>query len=430
MAHVIDSKIESFLKVSQQSDFPIQNIPFGVVKWINGEESCATRIGDVVINLSILEENGIFSDCNLKKNTFDGDSLNKFLSQTKQVWRSVRSTLSNIYDKKNIDFQYKTNIRSQCELNFSDVKMILPVSIGDYTDFYSSKEHATNVGSMFRDPKNALLANWSHIPVGYHGRSSTIFVSGKQVNRPNGQKKSPNDELPNFGPSKKIDFELEMAFVTGNGPNNGDPISVENSEDFIFGLTLLNDWSARDIQQWEYVPLGPFLSKNFASCISPWIITLDALEPFRSNRPSQDKPKPLPYLQQSPLNANFNIKLEVGIKPQGSEETIVSKSNFKHMYWSINQQLAHHSINGCIIRAGDLMGSGTISGPNKGSYGSMLEITWNGTEPIKLSNGTTRSFIEDNDLVIMRGYSENKELRIGFGECESKLLPSKTWKKK
>ena len=430
MTHVIDSKTESFLPVSQQSDFPIQNIPFGVGRWIDGKVVCLTRIGGTVINLSILEKNNLFSDCDLNENTFGKSSLNDFLTQNKSTWRSVRAAICNLYTKGNSKYEKNSKLRNLAEWNASEILMSLPVEIGDYTDFYASKEHATNVGSMFRDPKNALLPNWSHLPVGYHGRSSTIFSTPKEINRPNGQTKKPSEDFPVFGPSQKIDFELEVGFVTGNGPRNGDSISVELAEDSIFGLVLLNDWSARDIQQWEYVPLGPFLAKNFASCISPWIITLDAFEPFRSDRPIQNNPEPLPYLQQPPNGANFNIELQVGIRPEGSEETIICESNFKHMYWSIAQQLAHHSINGCIINAGDLMGSGTISGPSKGSYGSMLEISWNGKHPIELPNGKTRSFIEDNDTIILRGSAIKDDLKIGFGECVSKIIPSKPWKRK
>ena len=428
MKYVIDSKLESFLPVSQQSDFPIQNIPFGAGTWPSGEKVCLTRIGDTVINLSLIEMNEFFQHCGLKKHTFNQNTLNTFLSHKKPIWRAVRNTIAEIFSKGNKEFEKNIDFRKKIECDISKISIEMPINIGDYTDFYASKEHATNVGSMFRDPKNALLPNWSHLPVGYHGRSSTIFSAGKEIHRPNGQKKKPSDDFPFFGPSEKIDFELEVGFITGSGPRYGDCISVESAEDSIFGLVLLNDWSARDIQQWEYVPLGPFLAKNFASCISPWVVTLDALEPFRSNRPVQNDPNPLPYLQQSRIGANFNIELQVGIKPEGSEETIICESNFKYMYWSIAQQLAHHSINGCIINSGDLMGSGTISGPSKGSYGSMLEISWNGKEPIHLSDGTKRSFIEDNDTVILRGSAIKENLKIGFGECASKIIPSKSWK--
>ncbi len=430
MKYVIDPKLESFLPVSQQSDFPIQNIPFGVGIWTSGENVCLTRIGDTVINLQSLEKNDFFQDCELKENTFNQSTLNPFLSHNKAVWRAIRSRIAEIFSKENKEFEKNIDLRKKIECHISKISIRIPVNIGDYTDFYASKEHATNVGSMFRDPKNALLPNWSHLPVGYHGRSSTIFSSGTDIYRPNGQSKAPSDTRPTFGPSKKIDFELEVGFVTGDGPENGDSIPIESAEDYIFGLVLLNDWSARDIQQWEYVPLGPFLAKNFASCISPWIISIDALAPFRCDRPIQNDPTPLPYLQQKPGRANFDLNLEVSILPKNSLENIIVQSNFKYMYWSIAQQLAHHSVNGCLIKAGDLMGSGTISGPQKGSYGSMLEITWNGKEPIKLLDGEQRSFIQDYDTIILRAKAVNNEIRIGFGDCSSRIIPSKPWKKR
>jgi fumarylacetoacetase len=302
-----------------------------------------------------------------------------------------------------------------------EIEMQLPVLIGDYTDFYSSKEHATNVGKMFRDPENALLPNWLHIPVGYHGRSSTIVPSGIPVHRPMGQTLPNGETNPVFGPSKLVDFELEMAFITTDANIMGEPIPVNEAEDHIFGMVLFNDWSARDIQKWEYVPLGPFLAKNFASSISPWIVTLDALEPFRTQAPEQN-PKPLPYLQQE-NSTTFDIHLQVSIEPENTAETVISNSNFKYMYWTMSQQLAHHTVNGCRINSGDMMGSGTISGPTEDSFGSMLELTWGGKNPIKLNDGTERKFINDYDTVIMRGYCKNDQIRIGFGEVKSKLLP-------
>jgi fumarylacetoacetase len=302
-----------------------------------------------------------------------------------------------------------------------EIEMQLPVHIGDYTDFYASKEHATNVGTMFRGAENALMPNWLHLPVGYHGRSSTIIPSGIPVHRPQGQTLPNGSENPVFGPSKLVDFELEMAFITTNANDIGEPIPIEDAESYIFGLVLFNDWSARDIQKWEYVPLGPFLSKNFASSISPWIITLDALEPFRTAGPEQS-PEPLPYLQFSG-NRSFDIKLEAAIQPIDAQETVVTRSNFKYLYWNMAQQLAHHSVNGCRINAGDMMGSGTISGPDPSSCGSMLELSWRGEKPVVLTNDQSRKFIEDYDTVIMRGYCENKGTRIGFGEVRSQLLP-------
>ena len=299
----------------------------------------------------------------------------------------------------------------------------MPVQVGDYTDFYSSKEHATNVGTMFRDPDNALLPNWLHIPVGYHGRASSIVVSGTPVHRPKGQQKPNEEEPPVFGPCKLLDFELEMAFVTYPGKEMGESISTSEAEDYIFGMCLFNDWSARDIQKWEYVPLGPFLAKNFASSISPWIVTLDALEPFKTQGPKQD-PEPLPYLRYDG-EKSYDIALEVGILPENSEETTVCNSNFKYMYWNMAQQLAHHTVNGCNIKSGDMMASGTISGPTKDSFGSMLEISWRGTQPVSMKDGSERKFIKDGDTVIMRGHAEKNGVRIGFGEVSTKVLPSK-----
>jgi fumarylacetoacetase len=300
--------------------------------------------------------------------------------------------------------------------------MLLPVEIGDYTDFYSSIEHATNVGTMFRDPANALLPNWRHLPVGYHGRSSSISVSGTPVIRPKGQTKAKDAENPTFGPTKRLDFELEMAFIIGKETKVGESIPTQHAEDYIFGLALFNDWSARDIQQWEYVPLGPFLAKNFASTLSPWIITLEALEPFRCPGPIQFPPV-LPYLEYHGLR-NYDINLTVSIVPEDNVETVISHSNFKHMYWNMNQQLAHHTSNGCNVRVGDLMASGTISGPNSGSYGSMLELSWNGENPVMLADGLKRTFVEDGDSVILRGWAEADGKRVGFGSVVNKILPA------
>jgi len=295
------------------------------------------------------------------------------------------------------------------------------VHIGDYTDFYSSIDHATNVGKMFRDPENALLPNWKHLPVGYHGRASSICVSGHSFHRPKGQMK-PTDAPPVFGPCKLLDFELETAFIIGKQTQMGESISTEKADDYIFGMVLFNDWSARDIQTWEYVPLGPFLAKNFASTMSPWIVTLDALEPFRVEGYKQE-PKVLPYLEYAG-NKNIDINLEVLIQPEKAEPTTVSESNYKYMYWTAEQQLAHHTINGCNVNVGDMMASGTISGPEKHQFGSMLELTWRGANPIKMKDGSERKFINDNDSVIIKGYCQKNNVRVGFGECKAKLLPA------
>ena len=350
------------------------------------------------------------------------DTLNDFISDGQKTWRLVRNRIAEIFDVKNPKLQDNAKDREIIIFNMEDVEMQLPVLIGDYTDCYSSKEHATNVGKMFRDPENALLPNWLHIPVGYHGRSSTIVPSGIPVHRPMGQTLPNGETTPVFGPSRLVDFELETAFITTDVNIMGENILVTEAEEYIFGMVLLNDWSARDIQKWEYVPLGPFLAKSFASSISPWIVTMDALEPFKTKGPKQE-PTPLPYLQQKGKHS-FDIHLEVAIQPEKSEPTVISRSNFKYMYWTMSQQLAHHTSNGCRVNSGDMMGSGTISGPNPDSFGSMLELTWGGKNPIKLNDGSERKFINDNDTVIMKGYSQNENVRIGFGEVSSKLLPT------
>ena len=412
---------KSWLEVTKNSDFPIQNIPFGVFLTKENVVTVGTRIGDFAIDLGALQQLNYFEGIELTDDMFMQDTLNDFISDGKKTWRLVRNRIADIFDAENAKLRDNKKQREIVIFNINDVEMQLPVLIGDYTDFYSSKEHATNVGKMFRDPENALLPNWLHIPVGYHGRSSTIVPSGIPVHRPMGQLMTDGATSPVFGPSRLIDFELEMAFITTDANVMGENVPVHEAEDYIFGMVLLNDWSARDIQKWEYVPLGPFLGKNFATSISPWIVTIDALEPFRTKGPNQD-PTPLPYLQQKGKHT-FDINLEVAIAPENVEPTIVSKSNFKYLYWSMSQQLAHHTSNGCRVNSGDMMGSGTISGEKPTSFGSMLELTWSGKNPLKLKDGTERKFINDNDTVIMKGFCENKEVRIGFGEVSSKLLP-------
>lgn len=417
-----DPKRKSWIEVLKGSDFPIQNIPFGVFITKNDDITIGTRIGNTAIDMGALQRLNYFEGIDLTDDMFMQDTLNDFISDGKKTWRLVRNRLAELFDATNPKLRDNQEHREIILFDVSEIEMLLPVQIGDYTDFYSSKEHATNVGKMFRDPENALLPNWLHIPVGYHGRSSTIIPSGVPVKRPNGQTLPPGETQPVFGPSKFVDFELETAFITTDANLMGEPIPVNEAEEYIFGMVLFNDWSARDMQKWEYVPLGPFLAKNFASSMSPWIVTMDALEPFRVKGPEQN-PTPLPYLQQEGNHA-FDINLEVLIQPENSEETTVSQSNFKYMYWSMAQQLAHHTVNGCRINSGDLMGSGTISGPAENSFGSMLELTWGGKNPLKMKDGTERKSINDNDTVILRGYCENENVRIGFGECSSKLLPA------
>ncbi|MGA0041865.1 MAG: fumarylacetoacetase [Flavobacteriaceae bacterium] len=411
----------SWLHVDKNSDFPIQNIPFGVFLTRDDIITIGTRIGDTAIDLGALHQLGYFDNIPLTEDIFLQDTLNDFIADGRQTWRAVRNRIADIFDANNDSLRSNAAHKEVVLFRLDEIEMQLPVHIGDYTDFYASKEHATNVGTMFRGAENALMPNWLHLPVGYHGRSSTIIPSGIPVHRPQGQTLPNGSENPVFGPSKLVDFELEMAFITTNANDIGEPIPIEDAESYIFGLVLFNDWSARDIQKWEYVPLGPFLSKNFASSISPWIITLDALEPFRTAGPEQS-PEPLPYLQFSG-NRSFDIKLEAAIQPKDAQETVVTRSNFKYLYWNMAQQLAHHSVNGCRINAGDMMGSGTISGPDPSSYGSMLELSWRGEKPVVLTNDQSRKFIEDYDTVIMRGYCENKGTRIGFGEVRSQLLP-------
>ncbi|WP_339889077.1 fumarylacetoacetase [uncultured Flavobacterium sp.] len=417
-----DPKRKSWIEVPANSDFPIQNIPFGVFITKEDVITIGTRIGDCAIDMGALQQLGYFNGIDLTDDMFMQDTLNDFISDGKKTWRLVRNRLAEIFDEKNSSLRDNKKQRDIVIFKMDDIEMQLPVQIGDYTDFYSSKEHATNVGKMFRDPENALLPNWLHIPVGYHGRSSTIVPSGKSIRRPNGQTMPADATEPVFGPSKLVDFELEMAFITTDANVLGEPVPIDEAEDYIFGMVLFNDWSARDIQKWEYVPLGPFLAKNFASTISPWIVTMDALEHFKT-KSCEQSPAPMKYLQQKDKHT-FDINLEVSLQPENSSETVISKSNFKYMYWTMAQQLAHHTVNGCRVNSGDMMGSGTISGPTPDSYGSMLELSWGGKNPIKLNDGSERKFINDNDTVIMRGFCQNNEVRIGFGECVGKVLPA------
>lgn len=416
---------KSFIEISPDSHFPIQNLPYGVFKLRSGSDACVgVAIGNYVLDLSVLEEKGLFKKTNLgDKIVFNKASLNEFMKQGRETWKQVRIILQTILSNENPLLRDDENLRRISLIPLEDVVMCVPAEIGDYTDFYSSKEHATNVGTMFRGKENALMPNWLHIPIAYHGRASSIVVSGTDVIRPKGQTKSPTDELPKFGACKNLDFELEMGFFIGQGNNLGEPIPIEKTFEHIFGMVLVNDWSARDIQTWEYQPLGPFLAKNFATSISPWVVTMDALEPFRVVQPKQE-PEPLPYLQ-SKGNWNYDINLEVTLMNEKlSEPFVICKTNFKYMYWNICQQLAHHTVNGCNTKSGDMMASGTISGPAKDSYGSMLELTWRGENPIKLPNVEERKFLNDGDTVIMSGYCQGDGYRVGFGEVKGKILPS------
>jgi len=411
--------METWIDIPKNSDFSIHNIPFGIFSTKDSKKRVGIAIGDMILDLKLSSDLGVFDNLTFDFNVFENEYLNNFISLGKSITNNVRL----IIQKELSDSSSVLRNHSNLLIKKSDAKMHLPLKIGDYTDFYSSIEHATNIGSMFRDPSNPLLPNWKHIPVGYHGRASSIIVSGIDIYRPKGQVLFPDKKTPSFQLSSRVDFELEMGFVIGKNSNLGESISTSEAEDYIFGKVLFNDWSARDIQKWEYVPLGPFLGKSFASSMSPWVVTLEALDLFRIDGPEQN-PKVLPYLQYKGLK-NYDINLEVAIHPDNSKESIVSSSNFKYMYWNMSQQLAHHTINGCNLNIGDLMASGTISGKDKGSYGSMLELSWGGKKPVILDDGNSRVFINDNDTVIMRGYCEKNGKRVGFGEVRTKLLGSK-----
>lgn len=415
--------MKSFINYQSDSDFSIHNIPFGVGVFNQEYIACCSRIGDQVIDLATLYDYGFFDEIEgLDENVFESFTLNAFIELGKPVTNKVRLKIQQILlEDSKLAEDHKTI--EECFYAYDQVKMMLPVHVPNYTDFYSSIEHATNVGMMFRDPENALLPNWKHLPVGYHGRASSIVVSGTEFHRPKGQMKPPDTETPEFGPCKQLDFELEMAFIVNKNTEMGDSISTAEAADAIFGLVIFNDWSARDIQSWEYVPLGPFLGKNFCSTVSPWIVTLEALEPFKTQSPKQEPPV-LDYLKFDG-DQNFDINLEVYLQPETGSENLISESNYKFMYWNMLQQLAHHTVNGCNVEVGDMYASGTISGAEKSAFGSMLELTWRGTQPLTLKDGTQRKFIEDNDTVIMRGYAEKEGLRVGFGEVAGTVRPAK-----
>lgn len=414
----------SFIEYDATSDFSIHNIPFGVAVFDQQYIACATRVGDVVIDLATLYDKGYLDDIEgLDDNVFEAYTLNEFIGLGKPVTNAVRQRLQEILQSGSILSRDEKTL-DECTYQLDQIRMLMPVHVPNYTDFYSSIEHATNVGMMFRDPANALLPNWKHLPVGYHGRASSIVVSGTEIHRPKGQMKPADSDKPIFGPCKQLDFELEMAFIVNKNTEMGEHITTAEAEDSIFGMVLFNDWSARDIQSWEYVPLGPFLGKNFGSSISPWVVTLEALEPFRTASPVQD-PEVLDYLKFDG-EKNYDISLQVLLQPQNSEESLICESNFKYMYWNMAQQLAHHTVNGCNVEVGDMYASGTISGKDKDSYGSMLELTWRGQNPLKLDDGSERKFIEDNDTIIMRGFAEKDGIRVGFGEVSGTILPAKS----
>ncbi|MBK8491500.1 MAG: fumarylacetoacetase [Saprospirales bacterium] len=420
MINANDPSLKSWIEVPSGSDFPIQNLPLGIFRTAsNPAPRMCAAIGNFVIDLPVLNYMSVFDELDFPPDVFVQSSINSFMAQGKEKTRRFRNRLAELLHEGNEEIRENAwHFLHPME----KVELLMPIEVGDYTDFYSSIEHATNVGTMFRDPNNALLPNWRHLPVGYHGRASSIVVSGTPVRRPMGQTRPNDEDPPVFGPSRQLDFELEMAFVVGQPTQMGQSIPMKEAEDYIFGMMLFNDWSARDIQKWEYVPLGPFLGKNFASTVSPWVVTLDALEPFRVTGPAQEPP-PLPYLHFQEKK-NYDIQLEVAIRTEGGAEKTVSHSNFKYMYWNMCQQLVHHTVNGCNVRVGDLCASGTISGPTPDSYGSMLELAWKGTRPIEMPDGSRRTFIQDGDSVILRGWAEKEGLRIGFGEATGRVLPA------
>ncbi|MDJ1468669.1 fumarylacetoacetase [Xanthocytophaga flava] len=409
---------KSWVPIPEGSDFPLENLPYGIFQINRQHPRAGVAIGEYILDLHAVASVGLLEEIPNAAEVFGSSYLNAFMALGKPVWQITRQRIMELLLEGNNELQ---SYRDQVLVRQADATLQMPVQIGNYTDFYSSIEHATNVGKQFR-PDNPLLPNWKHLPIAYHGRASSIVISGTNIHRPKGQRKAADADLPTFGPSKRMDFELEVAFVIGKETALGQTVSTSQAEEHIFGFFLFNDWSARDIQGWEYQPLGPFLGKNFASSISPWIVTLDALEPFRTGSPVQN-PAVLPYLQYEGEHS-FDIQLEVAIQPEGLEEQVVCRSNFNYLYWNICQQLAHHTVNGCNLCIGDVMASGTISGESADSWGSLLELTEGGKKSLIFSDGIERKFLEDNDTVVMRGFCEKDGLRIGFGEVRGKLLPS------
>src|SRR5215475_13145814 len=421
MPHPNDPKLRSFIPVDLVSDFPIQNLPYGVFSARGLAPRVGVAIGDYVLDLWELEQDGRFAFGEI--GVFSQGSLNAFMALGPKMWSKTRARISELLRHDHPELRDNDELRQRALVPMAAAKLHLPIVVSGYTDFYSSKEHATNVGVMFRGKDNALQPNWLHMPIGYNGRASTVVVSGTKVRRPRGQLKPPNVEQPAFAPCKRLDFELEMGIVVGQASAMGEILSEARAEQMIFGFVILNDWSARDIQQWEYVPLGPFQAKAFATSISPWVVTREALEPFRLQGPAQD-PVPLPYLRQTQPN-NFDLELEVSLRASGMNEAkTICRTNFRYMYWSSVQQLVHHASSGCAMNVGDLLGSGTISGPEKHQRGSLLEIGWNGAEPLKLPGGITRSFLDDGDSLLMRGFCQGDGYRVGFGEVEGMIVPS------
>ncbi len=414
--------LKSWVNIPGGSDFTIQNLPYGIFKYGTKKPRVGIAIGEHVLDMSFLYKKGYLDNLFLNENVFKSVSLNRFILLGKAYWNLTRNRISELLQEDNTELRNNKEDLKAALIPMVEVEMLMPVQVPNYTDFYSSMEHATNVGKMFRPNGDALLPNWKHLPVGYHGRASSIVVSGTPVQRPKGQTMPEGAEKPLFGPSKLLDFELEMGFIIGRGNEMGTSITTADAENHIFGMLIFNDWSARDIQSWEYVPLGPFLSKNFASSVSPWVVTMDALEPYKCDGPVQDTPI-LPYLKFDG-EKNYDIHLEVYLKTEKGDSTLITESNSKFLYWNIAQQLAHHTVAGCNMQVGDLCASGTISGPTPNSYGSMLELTWRGAKPIVLNDGSERKFLQDGDTVIMKAFCKKGDQRIGFGEVTGKIVPA------
>ena len=409
--------LASFLSISKNSHFTMQNIPFGVGRLTSKRTSiCSTRIGDHIIDLKSLEAQGMFSDI-YKGKIFTKDSLNAFMAKDRSVWKKVRTRIQELFSVQNAGKLDSSNVAIISAENFISV---LPAKINSFVDFYSCYHHAYNCGVMFRGVINALSPNWLHMPIAYNGRASTVQVS-HDVKRPSGQVFLKENNAPVLSPSKALDYEVEIGFFLGGSPNSiGSPIAASNALDNVFGLVLLNDWSARDLQLWEMQPLGPFTSKSFLTTISPWIVTLEALEPFMVPMASQS-PKPLDYLQGD--FSVYDIDLFTSLQTAKSPSQIISKANAKYLYWTVSQQIAHLTVSGCRIEPGDLFGSGTISGPNEGSGGCLLEITKNLATPLILNTGETRGYLEDGDRVTLEAYVGKNEISLGFGSTSSVVLP-------
>jgi fumarylacetoacetase len=424
MSSTTDPALRSFVPVAPDSHFPIQNLPYCVFRpRASGEPRVGVAIGEQVLDLAILHERGLLDVPPVgAERVLHRSSLNALLALGKQAWSQLRARISELLRHNVPTLRDDAALRSQALVAQTDVELRMPVEIGDYTDFYSSRYHATNVGSLFRDPANALPPNWLHLPIAYHGRASSVVLSGADIRRPLGQTMADGAQAPNFGPTRALDFELEMGYLIGTGNPLGEPIPVAAARDHVFGLVLVNDWSARDIQRWEYVPLGPFLSKNLGTTISPWVVTLEALAPFETDGPVQH-PEPLAYLRTS-RNLTYDVRLEVWLTPEHGQRQRICSSNLKHMYWNIAQQIAHHTITGCNLQTGDLLATGTISGPAPDSLGCLLEITQGAKQPLRLSGGGMRRFLEDGDRVTLTGWCQGDGYRVGFGEAAGSVLPA------